>query len=87
MCSREILTKHGKDLIPEDDKLCKSFLQIRNQTFDRDVRTFLNMLNEKSKTVYSIICDNVLLDDVSLVGPQVSFFFIITRLQLYVYTG
>lgn len=77
MCSREMLRKHRIDLIPEDDKLRKSFLKIRNETFDRDVRTFLNILNEKSKSVYSIICENILLDDVPLVGPLVSFFLLL----------
>lgn len=82
MCTKEMLMKHSSELIPENRELCKKLTDIDNKTFDLDIRTFLNILNEKSKNVYSIVCDEVILDDVSLNGPFVSFF---QRLQGFIY--
>lgn len=64
--------KYSKELIPEDDEMRKAFVDINKESFDQDVRKFLNIVNEKSKNVYSVICDDVLIDDIKLPGPYVS---------------
>lgn len=71
MCSRKQIEEYSKDLIPEDVNLNNAFLAINNETFYSDVRTFLNIINEKSQSVYSIVCTDVLLDNMSLPGPMV----------------
>lgn len=72
MCSKQQIEEYSKDLIPEDENLLKAFLAINNETFYNDVRRFLNIVNEKTMGVYSVICEQVLLDGVSVSGPEVT---------------
>lgn len=72
MCSREQLREYSEDLIPEDEELREAFLAINSSSFDCDVRKFLDILNEKSKNVYSVVCEQVLIDNISLPGPKVT---------------
>lgn len=60
------------DLIPESQELSESFANINGDTFDEDVRRFLNTLNQSSKKVFSIVCSAIFLGNTKCGQPMVS---------------
>lgn len=71
MCPFNKLRELSTNLIPEDENMRKAFNAIEKDTFDYDVRIFLNIVNEKWKYVYSIVCEAVYIDNIPLSGPLV----------------
>ncbi|CAH1965466.1 unnamed protein product [Acanthoscelides obtectus] len=58
------LNRQIGDLIPESQELSEHFIGIDPDNFDRDVRVFLNRLNQNpTSSVFSIVCDSVQLGD------------------------
>lgn len=61
-----------KALFPESKMLCQTFAKINLISFEKDVRSFLNILNESSGKIHSIICKSMKLDNVTCKAPEVS---------------
>lgn len=66
-----------KDIIPESQELSQSFGDISPETFDEDVRLFLNALNKNSGKIFSIICQNIKIENILCGAPMVSISYVI----------
>lgn len=59
MYGRLIINKKLKDIIPESEELSQRFSEIHSDSFDEDVRSFLNILNKTSDKIYSLVTKRI----------------------------
>ncbi|CAG9827661.1 unnamed protein product [Diabrotica balteata] len=63
-CTDQELRKILNALFPESEELRTKFSKISAQKFDSTVRDFLQVLNRRTKTIFSIYCEKVIIGDI-----------------------